>query len=448
MSTTPAVSLLTMEEATSTEAVAEFAGQVLDGTGWELVEVKRRASRLEPPQAYWVIYEAVISKDEEERRLRLVARGAFDQDAWEDLRDKLIREGHGHPCDPINSIGYPRIFDETQHAYWFFPFDLEMPGLPFACDAETVWRVLTNLGGRTIGRRLQVNRLHVERVRYTPEISAILRYDLDESDGTRSAVYGKVQPGGRGLRTHRLVDTLWRVASESDGLLRIPRPIAFIREYGLLLESAVPGEPVKGDRQSRAFRGVGRAAAEAVAVIHESGLEPDERIHIESELDRLDAVTEQFAYVNPKAHFLLSELLVHLRDRLERTGEEELVPTHADLKYDQFIHEDGLYTLIDFDYCAMAETSYDLAKFCAYVVPSAPTGWEDTVAAEATRNDFIRRYLELRPHATVDRFQIYEALILALRAMTMMWAQHRGWQQAAEVFLVMAQERLRTRLPS
>src|SRR5207302_1952027 len=198
----------------------------------------------------------------------------------------------------------------------------------------------------------------------------------DESDGTRSAVYGKVQPGGRGLRTHRLVDTLWRVASESDGLLRIPRPIAFIREYGLLLESAVPGEPVKGDRQSRAFRGVGRAAAEAVAVIHESGLEPDERIHIESELDRLDAVTEQFAYVNPKAHFLLSELLVHLRDRLERTGEEELVPTHADLKYDQFIHQDGLYTLIDFDYCAMAETSYDLAKFCAYVVPSAPTGWE------------------------------------------------------------------------
>ena len=100
MSTTPAVSLLTMEEATSTEAVAEFAGQVLDGTGWELVELKRRASRLEPPQAYWVIYEAVISKDEEERRLRLVARGAFDQDAWEDLRDKLIREGHGHPCDP------------------------------------------------------------------------------------------------------------------------------------------------------------------------------------------------------------------------------------------------------------------------------------------------------------------------------------------------------------
>jgi len=63
------------------------------------------------------------------------------------------------------------------------------------------------------------------------------------------------------------------------------------------------------------------------------------------------------------------------------------------------------------------------------------------------RRSFLNRYRELRPHATLDRFQIYEALILALRAMTMMWMQHRGWEQAAEVFLVMAQERLNTRLP-
>src|SRR5689334_2385929 len=129
MTTTPSVSLVTMEEATSTDAVAEFARQVLDGTGWELDGVRKRASRLEPPFAYWVIYEVTINKEGEERRLRMVARGAFDQDAWAELRDGLMQAGNGFPCDPINSIGYPRIFDETQHAYWFFPFDLAMPGL-------------------------------------------------------------------------------------------------------------------------------------------------------------------------------------------------------------------------------------------------------------------------------------------------------------------------------
>jgi hypothetical protein len=436
-----------MQEATSPEAVAEFARRKLAGTGWELRRVRKRATRLEPPQAYWVIYELTINKEDEERKLRLVARGAFDLGAWEHLREQLMRAGRGFPCDPITSVGYPEIFDEYQLAYWFFPFDLALPGLPSATDARTMWEIFSGLDAITLGGRRAIQRLHVERVRYTPEISAILRYDLDDSSGGRSAIYGKVQPGSRGLRTYKIEQSLWRAARESNGLLRIPRPLGFVEEYGLLLESAAPGEPVKGERNSRQFVGAGPAAASALAVIHESGLEPDERIYIDSEIERLESVSEQFAYVDPKAHFLLGELVLHLRERLERTYEEEIVPTHADMKYDQFIHEDGRYTLIDFDYFALAETSYDLAKYCAYVIPSQPRDWEDSVAAEATRCAFLRRYLELRPHATLDRFQIYEATILALRAMTMMWSQHSGWEQAAQVFLVMAQERLNTRLP-
>jgi len=430
-----------MQEATSTEAVAEFARTILAGTGWELAGVRRRASRLEPPQAYWVIFEVTINKGEEERKLRLVARGAFDGGAWDLLRERLEQATFGRPCDPVTGIGYPHIVDELQLAYWFYPFDLALPGLPWAADAKTMWHVLTDLEQR------RIDRLHVERVRYTPEISAILRYELDEPGERRSEIYGKVQPGDRGLRTYRIEESLWAAAQQSGGLLNVARPIGFIGEYGLLLEAAAPGKPVRGERETQEFFGVGRAAAEALAVVHESGLEPDEHINIEAELERLDSVSEQFAYVDPRAHFLLRELVLHLRDRLEKTYEEEYLPTHADLKYDQFIHEDGKYTLIDFDYFAMAETSYDLAKFCAYVIPSAPRGWEETVAAEATRNAFLRRYRELRPEATLDRFQIYEATILALRAMTMMWAQHRGWEEAAEVFLVMAQERLNTRLP-
>jgi len=444
---TPSTSLLTMQEATSSEAVAQFSRAKLAGTGWEVARVRKRATRLEPPHAYWVIYEVTINKEEEERKLRLVVRGAFDSASWEQLRDQLVRHGRQWPCDPIQSIGYPEIFDDTQHAYWFYPFDLALPGLPHAADAKNMWSVLSCLDGISPRGLEGVDSLHVERVRYTPEISAILRYDLESATRGRAAIYGKVQPGERGLRTYRIEERLWEAALESDGLLRIPRPIGFVRDYGLLLEEAAPGEPVKGERNSKEFIGAGPAAAEALAVIHETDLEPDERIHIEAEIDRLDGVSDQFKYVDPKAHFLMSELVLHLRDRLERTFDEEVVPTHADLKYDQFMHSNGVYTLIDFDYFALAETSYDLAKYCAYLIPSSPRDWEESVAAEATRRAFLKRYLELRPHATVDRFQLYEAAILGLRAMTMMWSQHRGWEQAAQVFLVMAQERLNSRLP-
>jgi hypothetical protein len=95
----------------------------------------------------------------------------------------------------------------------------------------------------------------------------------------------------------------------------------------------------------------------------------------------------------------------------------------------------------------MAETSYDLGKFCGYLVPSQPKDWSQSAAAEDVRALFIRRYRELRPHATMQRFQVYEALSLALRAMAYMWTQLPGWEQGAESFLVLAYERLKSRLP-
>ena len=59
----------------------------------------------------------------------------------------------------------------------------------------------------------------------------------------------------------------------------------------------------------------------------------------------------------------------------------------------------------------------------------------------------MRRYRELRPYATLDRFSVYEALHLALRAMSFMWAQVPEWDRMAEGFLVLAFERLKSRLP-
>jgi aminoglycoside phosphotransferase (APT) family kinase protein len=168
---------------------------------------------------------------------------------------------------------------------------------------------------------------------------------------------------------------------------------------------------------------------------------------IENELGRLDRVAKQFASVAPRAHFLLSDLIAHMRDHVRHSPEEQWLPTHGDLKYDQFMHHNGKMTLLDFDYFALAETSYDLGKFCAYLIPTNPRDWEDSMAAEEIRVQFLLRYQELRPYATLQRFQIYEALQLALRAMAAMWSQTRGWESVAETFLVMAFERLKTRLP-
>src|SRR2546428_342959 len=349
---TAKVSLVAMLEATSVDAVAEFVNGLLAQKGWDVEGVRKRASRVEPRDRAWARDGILARNDSRARTLRMVARGAFSAEAWGELHNRLQRHGAGEPCDPIDGLGYPTIFPESQVAFWFYPFDPALPGLPTAADPETMTRLLLGHDDNTLPLPDGMPRVSVERVRYVPEVGAILRYQFETSGGPLT-IYGKVQPGDRGLRAHRIVEGLWSAkVPDSKGLLNLPRPLGFIEKYGLLLEQAIPGTPVRGNRLSTEFRNA-----------------------------------------------------------------------------------------------ALAATSYDLGKYCAYIVPSSPQSWEDTVAAEETRLRFLRHYLELRPHATIDRFPIYEALQLALRAMSFMWAQTSGWERTAETFLVMAHERLYSRLP-
>jgi aminoglycoside phosphotransferase (APT) family kinase protein len=435
-----------MDEATDKVSVAAFAEDVLAGTGWELQAVRRRSTRLEPPDFYWAQFDIHINKEDDERRLRLVAKGALNPTAWARLSERLTRLAAGHRCDPIDGVGYPRLFPESQHAYWFYPFDPAMPSLPGAVDPIRVASVLLGHQAHATDVLAASRGLTIDRVRHVPEVGAILRYTMS-TPAAKLDLYGKVQPDNRGLRTYRVVQKLWEAALQYPGYLSLPRPLAFVDELGLLLEERVRGRAVGGNRRSAEFMLTANAAAEALAVMHESNVPIDGVISIENEISRLDRVADQFKYVLPTGHFLLLDLIAHMRDRVRKTTEEELLSTHGDMKYDQFIHHNGELTLLDFDYFAVAETSYDLGKFCAYTVPTAPKGWEDSVAAEKTRLLFLRRYIELRPQATLQRFSVYEALQLALRSMAFMWQQTPGWERTAETLLVMAFERLKSRLP-
>ena len=133
--------------------------------------------RVDPPNSYWSLFSIDINKDGEERNLRLVAKGALNPEAWEQLSARLIRHGAGNPCDPINGLGYPRLFPETQHAYWFYPYDPSMPNLPLANDPARMAGVLFGLD-KAEDMQAAAERVEIERVRYLPEVGAILRFLL------------------------------------------------------------------------------------------------------------------------------------------------------------------------------------------------------------------------------------------------------------------------------
>src|SRR5579864_5183561 len=195
--TTQSPTLVTMDEATSEESVVAYLEELLSGTGWNIDRVRRRSSRLEPPDSYWSMFSIDINKDEEERNLRLVAKGALHDAAWQDLSARLMQAGAGRGPDPISGLGYPTLFPESRHAYWFYPFDPTLSKLPLANDPVRIAHLLMGLESSPTRDILGAARLiDIERVRYVPEIGAILRYTVD-APGFPAKVYGKVQPGNR-----------------------------------------------------------------------------------------------------------------------------------------------------------------------------------------------------------------------------------------------------------
>jgi hypothetical protein len=442
--------LAAVQRATSTAAARELAAQAIGGTGWSVATVRRDGVRLEPPLAYWATYRVRIQRtvrghaDPEERRLALVARACFEAADWESYAGWL-RELYGDaPCRPVEGLGHPVIVDAEQTAWWFFPVDPQLPTLAAATDARVVRRLLAP----RYSAKTPPARIRVDTVRYLPEISAALRYRIvDKPGAAERVVFGKLYRGDRGRELHETTLQLQALSRQRPELLSVVEPMGYDEELALHLEHAAPGTPVGSDRKDPVFLAAAVAAAEALSVLHDSGLASDSELPLAPEVDRLDDVTHQMSLVQPDAGRLLRDLVVQLRSRLARAPEEDWVFTHGDLKYDQFLEQDGRFTLVDFEEVGRSETSWDLGKWCAHAVPSMPEKWEDSDGAEQARTAFLRRYLELRPTATRGRFPHYEAIHLANRAMVLMWGQTEGWEGAAESLLTLAMERLQTPAP-
>jgi len=487
------ITLGALKDATGHEAVTRYLEeQVLPGSDWNLVKVRRKHVRLEPPHAYWASYvvrlgrgelvypepdaepvldeppsppageapanvEAAVAEAEaelpqpswtEERELRLVARGVFEPEHWKSYRERVAGALGSLGSDPLSGPARPVLFDDTQHAIWFFPADPNLTNLHRAADPEEMRRLFRNHRAEILDHPARITAVKVELARYLPEIAAILRYDIETvPDSAARTIFGKVQPFNRGAESHRVMTEIWKAAQRSEGRLVVPKPLGYHPELGLYLQSSVPGKPISSDRTKPEFLPGVTHAAEALATLHESAIPTQKKLPLDREVSRLARTLDQFALVEPRAYFLLRELIAHLKDKLKGLPEEDWLPTHGDYKYDQLLHEDGNYSLIDFDFFALAENSFDLGKFCAYLVPSMPKSWEQSVAAEEGRKAFLNRYRELRPQASLQRFPIYETVNLAGRAMTLMWTQMRGWEQAAEALLVIGMERLKSRLP-
>lgn len=431
------------------EAIAALLAEEVINPVLPSVRVKRvravSGRRFEAPRALWNVYEAELElPGEVEVRSLFWTKALFNDAECEQYRQRISWVLSHRNGNPLNPHGYAKEFPDRNFFLFFFPTDPTFPALPTVFDPHAMEPILEP-HIKHLRPDAEVRSLTAVRVKYLPEISCIVRYDVDIGEERPLSIFGKVQHSRRGAFTYDVMKALWDLPARANGDMVLSEPLGYYPKLDLILQSEVPGEEIKGNRHSDLFMQESETAGRTIAYIHNSGITVGAPHSAEVEIARLSDRLEQFKMSAPKVYFSLRDLLKQIVVRAERLPVEAPVPSHGDYKYNQFLYDGSNFGLIDVEYFVQAEPSFDLGKYCGHLAPSIPQDWSDTVASNQARRIFLDAYCRVRPEYRGVRFPLYEALSLATRSLVVTWTQGRNWDYTAETLIALSYERLKTR---
>ena len=228
-------------------------------------------------------------------------------------------------------------------------------------------------GQRMAVRLSQVLDRHVERVdasvaRHKPGRRCAIRYDIRLSANGAAAsdlrLYGKTWARDRGPRVHATLETLARAADPN--LLRLPRPVAFLADVRVHLQTEVGGLPIVpallvGDRA------VAEALADGLHALHHCGARLARRHLLADELAPLADRTARLAAAAPELATLARACLMALERRATEAWAWRDLPIHRDLYHDQVVVGPEGLGFLDLDDAAMGEPAVDVANLLAHL---------------------------------------------------------------------------------
>jgi hypothetical protein len=214
-----------------------------------------------------------------------------------------------------------------------------------------------------------------------PGKSAILRYKLDYGDegtgqGWQDTVILKLYNDDIGRNTFAGMRAVWNAGLRKSPVVRIPEPLAYLSDQQATLMGPVPEErdvekllqalllsddPAAQEELHEVFRATGVA----LAAFHSCGATVE---GITTWNQGFAEAAQQLTYLRvpfPEPIAAVDRLVESLRALEAAVPPDPLVPTHGAFRPEQVLLADKQISIIDFDYCCMAEPAFDLALFRA-----------------------------------------------------------------------------------
>lgn len=231
-----------------------------------------------------------------------------------------------------------------------------------------------------------------------------LRYVFSED----CVIFAKLYVDELGPHCYQVNRALWDAGFNDQGPLRVPAPIGFLPDQGLLLMRGVKGKPLgsvfDGDSSIDLISGCQRAG-EWLASLHRTALNigaPDTDWD-SLKLFRLATRLIKASATRPDKLDSIRELLEKLEERTNLLpSNRRFVFTHGRYHHDHVFLEPGATSVIDLDRCRPSDPAKDAAEFVRVLRLTAyKEGFDMDVARLATMA-FLRAYLAKVPEATAS----------------------------------------------
>ena len=223
--------------------------------------------------------------------------------------------------------------------------------------------------------------------------------------GADCAVFAKLYVDELGPHCYQVNRALWDAGFNDQGALRVPEPVGFLPDHGLLLMRGVKGKAIgsafDGDSSIDLISGC-QKAGEWLARLHRVPLQvgaPDTDWD-SLKLFRLASRLIKAASLRPEKLDLIRELLEQLEERTNLlSSRRRFVFTHGRFHHDHVFLDRDATSVIDLDRCRPSDPAKDAAEFVRVLRLTAfKEGFDMDVAQRAT-DSFLGAYLDRVPEA-------------------------------------------------
>lgn len=296
-----------------------------------------------------------------------------------------------------------------------FPTDWRLPALRQAMEPRKMEAWLTDAMAAPGGGTASIKIRGVRVLRYRPGRTCVLRYVLQGSEnGVPSQVIGKVYPEGpKSAEVWQKMDALHALGGDAG--ITFPRPLAQRDGLALIVMERVPGTDLDGildgsTAEREAKEGV-RAAASALASLHNLTLETQESRSLEGELDRLRRRAHRLHSTAPQLARNVEALLGEISQFDLGLSREGRCLIHGDYKPRQLLLDADRVAVVDLDRACLGDPAIDVGSFMAVLHKKALLQHQKHLGRLAPL--FLEHYQACSPRSGLaDRARLFQAMIL------------------------------------